>query len=235
MHPSKTSSEAFELDIEELTKPLNGQYPRPWMTDLREPLQASVFIVGKNQAKTYLVASVGDHSRHINALFNRHGETCRGLYNELSKGKSSPTRQNIDLLTDGLRAAGIHDILETNVICYSTPMSADLSRRLHAGGRQRGDEIFRYLLATIRPSVLIVHGESSRDALEKALGAELPAIARDAANVTRTHLDHRGHHVIVYPIPSLAPPAFNSWKKWSAEYVRKLAVNVAGELSQEAA
>ncbi len=235
MFESKLNAAAFESDITELTKPLNGQYPRPWMTDLSDPLQAKVFVVGRNQAKTYCVESIGHHSRHLNALFNRNGETCRGLYDELSKGKSSPTRQNIDLLANELRDAGVYDILETNVICYSTPMSSDLSRRLHAGGQQRGDEIFRYLLKTIRPSMLIVHGGSSRSALEKALGAKLPSVPSNPANLTKANINHGELNVIVYPIPSLAPPAFNAWKKWSAEYLHRLAVDIADELSHQAA
>jgi hypothetical protein len=235
MFELQLNAEAFESDITELTKPLNGQYPRPWMTDLCDPLQAKVFIVGRNQAKTYSVESIGDHSRHLNALFNRNGETCRGLYDELSKGKSSPTRQNIDFLANELRDAGVYDILETNVICYSTPMSADLSRRLHAGGLQRGHEIFRYLLKTIRPSMLIVHGESSRRALEKALGAKLASIPSNPANVTNAHINYGGHDLIVYAISSLAPPAFNAWKKWSPEYLHRLAVDIADQLSHQAA
>jgi hypothetical protein len=36
--------------IADVTKPLNGQYPRPWMTDVDQPERARVFIVGRNQA-----------------------------------------------------------------------------------------------------------------------------------------------------------------------------------------
>ena len=41
----------FESIIRELVKPLNKQYPRPWMTKLKDPRQADVFVVGKNQEK----------------------------------------------------------------------------------------------------------------------------------------------------------------------------------------
>ena len=40
----------FETKIRELTKPINGQLPRPWMTELEDPAQADVFIVGMNPA-----------------------------------------------------------------------------------------------------------------------------------------------------------------------------------------
>ena len=39
----------FEEQIRRLTEPINGQLPRPWMTEMRNPLEADVFIVGMNQ------------------------------------------------------------------------------------------------------------------------------------------------------------------------------------------
>ena len=41
--------EQFEEAIRRLTEPINGQYPRPWMTEMKRPWEADVFIVGKNQ------------------------------------------------------------------------------------------------------------------------------------------------------------------------------------------
>ena len=46
-----TIQEQFQAAIARLTEPLNGQYPRPWMTELADPLSANVLIVGKNEAK----------------------------------------------------------------------------------------------------------------------------------------------------------------------------------------
>src|SRR5687768_15226511 len=108
------------------------------MTDLPDPRQAVVFIVGKNQRNGYPVEQVGSHERLIDALFNRNGESCRGLYNEMTAGRPSPTRVNIDRLAAQLRRRGVQGVLETNVVCYSTPMSADLAEARHAGGRHRG-------------------------------------------------------------------------------------------------
>lgn len=73
----------FEDAIRRLTEPLNGQFPRPWMTELKEPLSANVFIVGKNQAKGYEVGRL-THERHMKALFNRGGESCRRVYDEMT-------------------------------------------------------------------------------------------------------------------------------------------------------
>ena len=150
----------FEEKIRELTEPINGQLPRPWMTRMRNPLEADVFIVGRNQRTRYSATEI-QHQRHLDALFNRNGESCRGLYDEVTKGKPSRTRRKMDDLAARLNQRNIHNILETDVVCYSTSMSADLSKQANAGGASRGKEIFRYLLAEIAPAVLIVHGAGS--------------------------------------------------------------------------
>ena len=116
----------FEEKIRELTKPINGQLPRPWMTKMRNPLGADVFIVGRNQRNPYSEIEILPQ-RHLDALFNRNGESCRRLYDEVTKGKPSPTRRNIDDLAARLNQRNIHNIVETDVVCYSTPISADLS------------------------------------------------------------------------------------------------------------
>lgn len=109
----------FESIIRELVKPLNNQYPRPWMTKLEDPRQADVFVVGKNQSKGYRTDAVS-YERHVAALFNRPPEGCRRLYDELTSGSPSPTRKNIDALVSRLEGVGVEDVLETNVVCYST-------------------------------------------------------------------------------------------------------------------
>jgi hypothetical protein len=164
------TSELFEQRIRELTQAVNGQYPRPWISSLRDPLQARVFIVGMNQRNGYDVEQVGSHARHLDALFNRNGLTCRGIYDEMTRGRPSPTRANIDRLTSLLKDVGVTDVLETNVVCYSTPMSDVLSRGEHRKGAAQGTEIFRFLLEAIRPGVLIAHGSKTRRRLERLSG-----------------------------------------------------------------
>jgi hypothetical protein len=103
------TSELFEQRIRELTQAVNGQYPRPWISSLRDPLQARVFIVGMNQRNGYDVEQVGSHARHLDALFNRNGLTCRGIYDEMTRGRPSPTRANIDRLTSLLKDVGVRE------------------------------------------------------------------------------------------------------------------------------
>ena len=172
----------FEEKIRELTKPINGQLPRPWMTKMRNPLEADVFIVGRNQRNPYSEIEIL-HQRHLDALFNRNGESCRGLYDEVTKGKPSRTRRNIDDLAARLNQRNIHNILETDVVCYSTPMGADLRKQANAGGARKGEEIFRYLLAEIAPAVLIVHGAGSVKHISRMLEMDRLKVPRSTDEI----------------------------------------------------
>ncbi|NMV41936.1 hypothetical protein [Ralstonia insidiosa] len=217
----------LEAAIHELTQPVAGQYPRPWMTDLQDPMKAKVFIVGKNQAKEYLVARVGSHARHVDALYNRNGQSCRALYDEIADGQPSKTRPNIDDLTRRLTRAGVKGVLETNVICYSTPMSRDLHREEHAAGAVKGDLIFRTLLAHIRPAVLIVHGTGAAKQLGKCLRSELPRPPERADDIRSINVDHNGHTTTVFVVPSLAFPEWSKWKSWADEHLDLVSKAVA--------
>jgi hypothetical protein len=221
----------FEKVIRNLTRPINGQYPRPWMTKLADPSRAKVFIVGKNQAKTYSAAVIGPPDRFINALFNRSGQSCRGLYDKITGGQSSPTRRNIDALTARLESRGIGEILETNVICYSTPMSSDLARSRHRGGKQRGTEIFQTLLKWIKPAILIADGSGTRKELGRVLGVTLPECPTGPKQIALKSITYKESRLLVFVIPSLAPPAYNRWQSWAPGYLNVVADEVAGRLS----
>jgi hypothetical protein len=208
------TADELEAAIRELTTPINGQYPRPWMTSLKDPTEANVFTVGKNQRKGFDVSSVGSHDHFIDTLFNRGSETCRSLYDRIA-GSPSPTRVNTDNLVHLLTERSVSKIIETNVICYSTPMSADLRSAHHLGGAARGTEIFRFLLSAIRPRILISHGADTARKLGKLLGRELPQPPSSPAAPMPTWVGSTA--VIV--IPSLAPPAFNMWSGWAQNHL----------------
>lgn len=217
----------FEHAIFELTQPINGQYPRPWVTDLTDPRKANTFIVGKNQRNGFRVEDVGSHQRHVDALFNRNGEECRKLYDQITGNKPSPTRKNSDCLVSELNAVDVFSILETNVICYSTPMSADLRLNSHIGGTSRGEEIFRFLLTQIKPSVLIVHGAGAVKNLEKVLKCELGPLPSHEDDLRLNECDG----MLVVAIPSLAPPAYNKWIGWAPAHLKRVAAAVAKYLA----
>lgn len=215
----------FEGAISMLTEPVNGQYPRPWMTDLTDPLSADVFVVGKNQRNGYETSRL-THQRHLAALFNRNGESCRGVYDEITALRPSPTRVNTDRFRKALAVEGIWRVLETNVVCYSTPMSNDLRLPQHKGGSIRGSDIFRALLHFIQPKVLIAHGSGTRDTLTQFLRFPLPT---PPASITEARPVMVGA-LKVFVIPSLAPPQWNQWKNWAEPYLTNVAKAVASAL-----
>lgn len=221
----QNAQEKLESAIFEATQPINGQLPRPWMTELRDPLKATVFIVGRNQRHGYEATRIS-HQRHIDALFNRNGESCRKVYEEITGGTASPTRNNTDNFRAMLKAQGVTDVLETNVICYSTPMSADLSLSEHAGGALHGSEIFRLLFELMKPRVLIAHGAGTRRDLAKLLEVTLP----EAQTHPGSPVSEAMSAARVFVIPSLAPPQWNKWQSWAPEHLRAVAEEVARAL-----
>lgn len=220
--------DSFEQKLRTLTQPLNGQYPRPWMTTLKNPRDAKVFLVGYNPAKAYLTSQIS-HDRHIDALFNRNGEDCHAIYKDLTR--ESLTRGNIRDLSDRLSAAGIPEILETNVVCYSTAKSKELALPVHVGGKERGREIFRTLVLEIKPTVIIVHGSGVRDEFNRAFREEeqLPKPST-SANFYPESILSNGCRVFV--IPSLALPGYQNWPKgnsfcnWADDYLSGLVKRV---------
>ncbi|WP_347139210.1 hypothetical protein [Paracoccus sp. SSK6] len=217
---------SLEREIRRLTTPINGQYPRPWMTADTDPATVEVFIVGRNQKNGYPVDQVGSQDDYIDALFNRNGRSCRGLHDRIA-GSPSPTRRNSDALVGILAGKGVSRTVETNVICYSSRMSGDLGRAEHKGGKHRGKEIFAVLLELIRPRVIIAHGSATLDDLSDVLDTPLPGPPGSAETVISAGVAG----VTVYPIPSLAPPASNMWHKWRGEYLDRLADDVARTLA----
>ncbi|MCY1299389.1 hypothetical protein D9M68_648310 [compost metagenome] len=218
----RVSMTELEQVIIEMTKPVGGQFPRPWMTDMIAPHEANIFIVGANQAKGYDVSML-THERHINALFNRAGESCRGLYDELTGFTPSRTRLNIDKFRALLDLVGVCKAIETNVVCYSTPMSKDLHLSQNIAGAKKGRELFTALLRIIKPKVLIAHGSGASKELSRVLDFQLPPVPKNPATLAAA----KNGTQTVFVIPSLAPPAFNKWSSWSDVYLEAVARAVA--------
>jgi hypothetical protein len=197
------------------------------MTDLCDPSRANVFVVGHNQARAYPVEAVGDHERFLDAHFNRHGCSCRGLYDEITNGESSATRDILDGFTALLTRAGVIGIVETNAVCYSTQMSAELSHEGHRAGRERGRQLFRHILEQIRPSVIIAHDQGTITELERVFGLAIPR----SQVPPNEPVPMQTPFGLLYATPSLAQPGFNRWKRWSTEYLERVATAVASQLS----
>lgn len=222
------NSQRLEGAIREMTVPLNGQYPRPWMTTSTDPACSRVFTVGMNQRNGFPVKEVGSHDHYIDALFNRGPETCRQLYDRLTD-KPSPTRRNTDDLVARLARHEVNDLIETNVICYSTPMSADLKRHVHVGGRDRGRELFAALLKIIAPSVMIAHGSGTTVELGRVLGRSIPQPPKAEGQPVEVAFER----MTIIIIPSLAPPEYNKWAGWAPPYLDAVCRRVATLMTKE--
>jgi hypothetical protein len=157
---NRTKAAKLEAAIRELTRPINGQYPRPWITSSKYPASSKVFVVGMNDAKTFPVRKVGSHDRFLDALFNRGGEDCYKLFYEVTCGPYC-TRKNIDDLIRRIKKHSVTNILSTNVICYSTPRIEDLEDSSHESGVAQGRKIFRTIFEIIKPKIMIVHGKKT--------------------------------------------------------------------------
>jgi hypothetical protein len=200
-----SSGTGLEQALRPLLQPVEGQYPRPWMTAHDDPASCRVFIVGANQAKRYDAHAVESFDAYCNALFNRGDETCRALYDRMTEGQPSPTRRNLDAAVNALSKVGIRDVLETNVVCYSTPMSADLGLGVNARGREQGEAIFRLLLEHTKPAIVWVHGAGAA----KRLRSVVPGLPHLQPGEGWTWTRTANRPVIV--TRSLAPPAANMW------------------------
>ena len=219
----------FEQLTRELTTEINGQYPRPWMTDLKDPSRADVFVVGYNPATAYLSNEVS-YERFIDSLFNRNGETCRKFYAEITK--KTPTRDNIEMLVDKLTKVGVSSILETNVVCYGAKKGDHLGFREHHGGKARGMEIFRKLVEVIRPKVILLHGVGVCKEFRRSFNLpSLPKPPDTKDKFVQIKLDSGAE---LFIIPSLAPPAFEKWPEsplesfcnWADEYLDEVCKRV---------
>jgi hypothetical protein len=226
VNPGTPVSSDFREFVAGLTAPIGNQYPRPWTTLAAEPERARVFIVGANQA-TAFERNLCTHDEFVDSLFDR-GLAAR-LYARARGGGTSPpslARRNIQMLAELLDSHGV-PALETNVVCYATPMSSDLRRPEHRAGAERGAEVFRALLERVRPDALLVHGEGVRKQLSRSLGTTLPEPARAAADEPAKKRVAGDWDLDVYVIQSLAPPAWNRWSGWAPEHLARLAGEVA--------
>jgi len=207
--------------------PINGQYPRPWFTDLKRPDLADVFVVGRNQATTYSVDRL-THEKHIDSLFNRNNESCLFEYQIFRPGKSSRTRSNMNSFISALNRHNIINIIQTDLICYSTPQSYDLKTQYHRPGMIRGREIFSYIYKYIKPRIVILFGLGTIKDFRKHFGIAIPDAPTRLAEPPFIEADKTQY----YSVRSLAPPAWNSWHSWAEDYFEKIAGAVSKVLEK---
>ena len=152
----------FEKHLREQLK--NHDKPRPFICE-GNPLNCKIFIVGINAATEMQQDFWSFWSEE--AGFNKakwlESYKAERAAQPLKKGKTrrntvSNTRKRIDWIVDATKPV---KILETNLFVKATPTAKELK----AGDRR--SEVFEYLLETIKPEVIFLHGKQTIKYFEK--------------------------------------------------------------------
>ncbi|MBM5574928.1 hypothetical protein [Deefgea sp. CFH1-16] len=122
------------------------------------PFGCPIFLVGINPGKN------SEFWPHWNAI---KGCNKRGWMEDYcaKHGRLSPTRARIERL---FKAMGTLRCLETNIFPFASPRESDLDASL------RNTRVFDFLLKSIRPQVMFVHGATAIEHLVKLTGSNLP-------------------------------------------------------------
>jgi len=88
---------------------------------------------------------------------------------------------------------------------------------------------FRYLPGAIKPKVLVVHDAGSTRKLASILNYGLGSEPQSAEDI---QLHDVGDYLVAVT-PSLAPPAYNKWSRWSNEHLSLLAKEIATYLRKK--
>jgi hypothetical protein len=158
----------FKQKLQELTKDDNSL--RPFVCD-GNPLHAEIFIVGINPATSmkqgfwdYYTIDIFDRKRWLNDYKNNRKDKRTEL---------SPTRAKIEKLIKN--EFSDHLCLETNL--FSKPTSS--LNKLE--GKDRNTDVFDFLIKTIRPKAVLIHGKNPSEFIKKELsvrfGLNKPLVA----------------------------------------------------------
>lgn len=211
----------FEDHIRAMTVPRNDVYPRPWTTDM-DPDYADVLIVGASSAKMFHVSDVGNHDQFLDALWNRNGQTCRAMYDAVTK-KPSRTRSNLDRLSEMLTARGLTS-LQTNVTCASAPYDAQVRKE----ARLHGTELFKVVVAQVPWRAMIVYGVGASERFGRAFGMAMPPVPSPNSTPIWTTVQGRA----VFVSPTLAFPSYRS-SVWP--YLERVVATIANDPSSTGA
>ena len=138
----------FRSQLQKIEKRLPGLTSWHFVCD-GSPLTCRIFIVGANPVRQ--VEKFWDLDFWTDSRGFRKKEFVREL--EELPGGLTRTRKYIEIFT---AAAGTKDTLETNVYPYATPRAGDLT------AEQKRTDIFEYLLHTIKPRIVLAHGDEAK-------------------------------------------------------------------------
>lgn len=104
--------------------------------------------------------------------------------------KYTPTRARIERLVKAIAPARV---LETNIIHHYSARESDLPKEL-----RRSTEVFDYLIATLKPKVLLVHGRSAVRHLQRLTSTDFVRGEFASVRYRNVAFDVLAHHHLSY-------------------------------------
>jgi hypothetical protein len=152
----------FENDLREKLSVYDK--PRPFICD-GNPLSCEVFIVGINAATemqndfwSFWNQNIGFNKAQWIDIYISERKSKPLKPNKTRRNKLSNTRQRIEWITESLKPI---KTLETNLFVKATPTADELK----SGDRK--SEVFEFLLTTIKPKIIFIHGNEVLEYFEK--------------------------------------------------------------------
>ncbi|GMN07183.1 hypothetical protein MTsPCn5_25720 [Croceitalea sp. MTPC5] len=152
----------FEINLQEKLEKYDK--PRPFICS-GDPLECKIFIVGINAATemqndfwSFWTQGFGfNKGKWIESyILERKEKPLKP--NKTRRNKLSNTRQRIEWITESIKPI---KTLETNLFVKATPTADELK----SGDRK--SEVFEYLLETIKPKIIFIHGNEVKEYFEK--------------------------------------------------------------------
>jgi hypothetical protein len=158
----------FENNLREKLK--NYEKPRPLICE-GNPLDCKIFIVGINAATEmssdfWNFWSKKDGFKKTEWLedYILERKTKPLKPNKTRRNKLSNTRQRIEWIIESIKPI---KTLETNLFVKATPTADELKNE------DRESSVFEYLLETIKPKILFIHGNEVIEYFEKLYGIKI--------------------------------------------------------------
>ena len=158
----------FENNLRERLK--NYEKPRPLICE-GNPLDCKIFIVGINAA-TEMDSDFWSFWSKENGF--KKAEWLESYIlerklkplkpNKTRRNQLSNTRQRIEWIIESIKPI---KTLETNLFVKATPTADELK------SEERESSVFEYLLETIKPKILFIHGNEVIEYFEKLYGIEI--------------------------------------------------------------
>ena len=158
----------FEQNLREKLE--NYEKPRPFVCD-GNPLNCEIFIVGINSAtemnKDFWSFWSGEKGFNKAEWFESYilERKLKPLKpNKTRRNKLSSTRQRIEWI---IESANPIKTLETNLFVKATPTADELTNE------DRESSVFEFLLKTIKPKIIFIHGNEVIEYFQKLYGIKI--------------------------------------------------------------